>query len=177
MKENLEGECAMATVCKALLAAVHRETAQAATDKRVAIEGLVIKDLLKDLNCQWRWVSSERQLSDRLTQVGAWQAFVERYKGSYIQLVADEAFRAAKKKSKEERERTVSETRVSRVALAQTMVALLMNTEIQGADALKTLKIKNTTVKCSFFAWFYNTKISYSNGSTMQIAPAKPIEF
>ena len=100
MKENLEGECAMATVCKALLAAVHRETAQAATDKRVAIEGLVIKDLLKDLNCQWRWVSSERQLSDRLTQVGAWQAFVERYKGATYNLLPMKPFVLPRRRAK-----------------------------------------------------------------------------
>ena len=69
---------------KALYDSVHRETIQQATDKRVAIEGLVIKDLLWDLKCQWRWVGSERQLSDGLTKVGARQSFVERYKGGYM---------------------------------------------------------------------------------------------
>ena len=108
VKDKLEGECAMVTDCKALYDAVHRETIQQATDKRVAIEGLVIKDLLNDLHCQWRWVSSERQLSDGLTKVGARQAFVERFKGSYVQLISDTAFTASKKKSKEEREKTNS---------------------------------------------------------------------
>ena len=70
IKDGLTGESAMVTDCKALYDSVQRETIQQATDKRVAIEGLVIKDLLRDLKCQWRWVSSERQLSDGLTKVG-----------------------------------------------------------------------------------------------------------
>lgn len=69
-----------------------RERNQQATDKRVAIEALVIKDLLKDMSCQFRWVSSERQLADALKKVGARQSCVERYKGS---LVADELYTAS----------------------------------------------------------------------------------
>ena len=81
IKDDLHGACAMVTDCKALYDVVHRETVQQATDKRVAIEGLVIKDLLADMSCQWRWVSSERQLSDGLTKVSARQNFIERYRG------------------------------------------------------------------------------------------------
>ena len=52
------------TNCKGLYDCVKRKTIQQATDKRVAIEALVIKDLLKDMSCQFRRVSSERQLAD-----------------------------------------------------------------------------------------------------------------
>ena len=138
VKDKLEGECAMVTDCKALYDAVHRETIQQATDKRVAIEGLVIKDLLNDLHCQWRWVSSERQLSDGLTKVGARQAFVERFKGSYVQLISDTAFTASKKKSKEEREKTIAETRstrTSRSQVAEALVALVMATQVNEASS------------------------------------------
>ena len=104
--DKTTGECAMVTDCKALYDAIHRETIQQATDKRVAIEGLVIKDLLRDLRCQWRWVTSERQLADGLTKLSARNSFVERYKGHYVQLVADMDYTAAKKKTQEERQRT-----------------------------------------------------------------------
>eukprot|EP00913_Durusdinium_trenchii_P030874 g28916.t1 len=139
LKDQLDGEdCAMVTDCKALFDAIHRETIQQATDKRVAIEGLVIKDLLHDLRCQWRWVSSERQLSDGLTKIGARQSFVERYKGSHVQLVADHAFTAAKKKSKEQRAQTVAETRSStRSEVANTLIAMVMATCIQESHGAK----------------------------------------
>ena len=134
VKDDLTGDCAMVTDCKALYDSVHRETVQAATDKRVAIESLVIKDLLRDLNCEWRWVSSERQLSDGLTKVGARQSFVERYRGSYVQLIADSNFTASKKKSKEERAKTVAETRISGPQVAQALVALVMSSEAVLAE-------------------------------------------
>lgn len=139
LKDQLDGEdCAMVTDCKALFDAIHRETIQQATDKRVAIEGLVIKDLLHDLRCQWRWVSSERQLSDGLTKIGARQSFVERYKGSHVQLVADHAFTAAKKKSKEQRAQTVAETRSStRSEVANTLIAMVMATCVQESHGAK----------------------------------------
>eukprot|EP00435_Cladocopium_sp_Y103_P032092 s331_g8.t1 len=127
-------ECAMVTDCKGLYDAVQRETIQQATDKRVAIEGLLIKDMLKDLKCQWRWVSSERQLADGMTKVGARQAFVERFKGGYIQLVADETYQAAKRKSKADRERTVQETRGSKSTVAQTLIALVLASNVQPAE-------------------------------------------
>ena len=44
-------ECAMVTDCKGLFDAVKRSTVQQVTDKRVATEGLLIKDMLRDLNC------------------------------------------------------------------------------------------------------------------------------
>ena len=127
IKDKLTGECALVTDCKALYDAVQRETIQQAADKRVAIEGLVIKSLLADLKCQWR--------SDGLTKIGARQAFVERYSGSHVQLVADMNFMAAKKKSKAERASTVAETRQTKSEVAQALIALVMASEVTGAEA------------------------------------------
>lgn len=92
IKDNLKAERALVTNCNGLCDCGKRETIQQATDKRVAIEALVIKDLLKEMSCQFRWVSSERQLADALKKVGARQSCVERYKGS---LVADEPYTAS----------------------------------------------------------------------------------
>ena len=126
LKDDLKQECAVITDCKALYDCIQRETIQQATDKRVAIEALVIKDLLKDLACQWKWISSERQLADGLTKIGARQSFIERYKGGYVQLVSDETYTAAKKKTKEQRARTLQETRGSRSTVAQALIAYAM---------------------------------------------------
>ena len=131
-------ECAMVTDCKGLGDATQGETSQQATDKRVAIEGLLIRDLLRDLNCQWRWVSSERQLADGITKTGARIAFVERFQGGHVQLVADETYQAAKRKTKEDRERTVQETRGSTSRVARALIALVTAEAMQqaeGADA------------------------------------------
>ena len=136
VKDDLKGNCAMVTDCKALFDAVYRETVQQATDKRVAIECLVIKDLLHDLKCDWRWVSSERQLADGLTKTGARQNFVERYTGSFVQLVADETYTASKKKSREERQRTVLETRGSRSTVAQALIGLVMADQVCSSTAM-----------------------------------------
>lgn len=106
---NLE-RSAVITDCKALYDGMKRESIQQAADKRVAIESLVIRDLLQDLNCQWRWVSSERQLADGLTKTNARQAYIERHRGGYVQLVADDEHKADKKKTKEERQKTIQET-------------------------------------------------------------------
>ena len=134
-KDHLTGVSAMVTDCKALYDAVFRETIQQATDKRVAIEGLVIKETLKGLNCSWRWVSSERQLADGLTKTSARQAFAERYNGHYIQLVADETYQAAKKKSRqEERRRTVQETRMTSSRVAETLIGAVMASQANGAE-------------------------------------------
>ena len=143
IKDGLTGNNAIVTDRKALHDSGHRETIQQATDKRVAIEGLVIKDLFCDLKCQWRWVNLERQLSDGLAKVGAKQSFVARYKDGYIQLVADHAFTAAKRKSKEQRAETVKETKTSRSEIANSFVALVMAasaTEVsgQGGDGWDT---------------------------------------
>ena len=126
LKDDLKQDCAVITDCKALYDCIQREAIQQATDKRVAIEALVIKDLLKDLACQWKWISSERQLADGLTKIGARQSFVERYKGGYVQLVSDETYTAAKKKVKEQRARTLQETRGSRSTVAQALIAYAM---------------------------------------------------
>ena len=126
IKDHLTGVSAMVTDCKVLYDAVYRETIQQATDKRVAIEGLVIKENLKDLNCSWRWVSSERQLADGLTKISARQTFAERYRGP-------DTYQAAKKKSQDERRKTVQETRMTPSRVAETLVGLVMSSQVVSA--------------------------------------------
>ena len=134
VQKRAADNCAVITDCKSLFDGIKRETIQQAADKRVALECLVIKELLNDTKCQWRWISSERQLADGLTKVSARQAFAERFQGQHVQLVADETFTAAKKKSKEEHKRTLQGTVGTRSTTAATLVALVMESNVQIAN-------------------------------------------
>eukprot|EP00435_Cladocopium_sp_Y103_P055618 s618_g18.t1 len=143
------GNCAVVTDCKSLYDGLKRENIQQAADKRVALECLVAKELISTMQCQTRWISSERQLADGLTKVGARQNFSERYKGGYVVLVADETYTAAKRKTKEQRERTLQETMGSRSTAAQALVALVMNENIKvmsATDAGDNMSYQNDTI-------------------------------
>lgn len=133
---NLE-RSAVITDCKALYDGMKRESIQQAADKRVAIESLVIRDLLQDLNCQWRWVSSERQLADGLTKTNARQAYIERHRGGYVQLVADDEHKADKKKTKEERQKTIQETQATTSGVARSLIGLVMAEAVTKTGATR----------------------------------------
>ena len=105
------------TDCRALYDALNRANVATTQDKRVAIECLVIASMIKETGSILRWVSSERQLADGLTKVSARQEFVDQLKGGYIQLVFDPEFKAAKKKTAEERKRSMLST-TSNIAFA-----------------------------------------------------------
>ena len=79
-------------------------------------------------------MSSERQLADGLTKVGARVAFVERFRGAHIQLVADESYQASKKKTKADRERTVQETHGSTSRTARALIAMVIAEQFQVSE-------------------------------------------
>ena len=85
-------------------------------------------------------MSSERQLADGLTKVGARVAFVERFRGAHIQLVADESYQASKKKSKADRERTVQETHGSTSKTARALIAMVIAEQIQQSEQTEIMK-------------------------------------
>ena len=112
------------------------------------------------MQCQLRWISSERQLADGLTKISARQNFFsERDKGGYVQLVSDETYTAAKRKTKEQRERTLQETMWSRSTAAQALVALVTNENINVMNAIYACK-----------------DISYQNNTTNDYAPTVETE-
>lgn len=86
-------------------------------DKRAVIECLVIGSMIKETGSILRWVSSQRQLADGLTKVTARQDFAEQLKGGHIQLIFDPEFKAAKRKTAEERRKSMLAT-TSNIALA-----------------------------------------------------------
>ena len=82
--------CAIVTDCRALYDLILKENVQSTVDKRVAIETMVIRDLIGQLCAQLRWVSSERQLADGLTKIASRQQFSEALREGWMQLVHDE---------------------------------------------------------------------------------------
>ena len=88
---------------KALYDAVKAEIPQIRGDKCTQIECMIVKQKLKDLNAQLRWVLSEVQLSDGLTKIQAQQLLADRLRSHKISLVADSTFQAAKRKTIQER--------------------------------------------------------------------------
>ena len=110
--------CAIVTDCRALYDLILKENVQSTVDKRVAIETMVIRDLIGQLCAQLRWVSSERQLADGLTKIASRQQFSEALREGWMQLVHDETFTAAKKKTAKQREESRIST-TSRVAMAR----------------------------------------------------------
>ena len=129
-QKNLDLAAAVVTDCKALYDLLQRDGIQSSFDKRVAIEGLVIKDLLKQLRAQLRWVSSERQVSDGMTKLSTRQQMVDVLKSGYIQLIADETFQAAKKKTAAARE---SSRLATTSKIAATTVALVTAETLKGS--------------------------------------------
>ena len=109
-KLRVQRSSALVVDAKSLYDSVRKETPiQGATDKRAAIEQLVLKEQLKETNSTLRWVSSERQLADGLTKVQARTLFAERLKGQQYKLVFDPAFQAAKKKTLSQRKQSERE--------------------------------------------------------------------
>lgn len=130
-QKNLVMDAAVVTDCKALYDLISRDGIQASLDKRVAIEGLVIKDLLRQLHAQLRWVSSERQIADGMTKLATRQHMADAMKSGYLQLVQDDDYTAAKRKTAEQREASRLAT-TSRIAMAT--VAAVMSESLKGTS-------------------------------------------
>jgi hypothetical protein len=123
-------DTAVVTDWEALYDWLKRDGIQASLDKRVAIKGLVIKGLIKQLHAPLGWVSSERHMSNGMTKLATRQRMVDVLKSGYIQLIADSNYQAAKKKPAAEREASRLET-TSRIAAAT--VALVTAACIKGS--------------------------------------------
>ena len=104
------GSSAIVIDAKGLYDALQKDCIGSGSDKRAAIDILCIKEELSRLQCQLRWVSSERMLADGLTKQHARQNFVDMLRGEVLQLVQDESFTAAKKKDRAERARSMAST-------------------------------------------------------------------
>ena len=100
----------MITDAKALFDSFHREGLSGnLVDKRTGLEILVLKERLGALNGTFRWMSSERQYADSLTKTGTRQLLADRLRYGKIKFTYDADYTAAKRKTKEEREKSRTE--------------------------------------------------------------------
>ena len=74
----------LVTDAKALYGSYHRESVTSSvTDRRIALEVRVSKELVMELKGELKWVSSERQWADGLTKLSARQLLARRL-GPYV---------------------------------------------------------------------------------------------
>lgn len=133
-QKNLTMPSAIVTDCRALYDLVRKENVQSTVDKRVAVESLVIRDLMQQLQAKLRWVSSERQMADGLTKLASRQQMAEAMQSGYVQLIHDGSFTAAKKKSFEERE----SSRISMTSrIAASTVAMVAAESLKGSETVE----------------------------------------
>ena len=98
----------LVTDAKALYDSYHRESvASSVTDRRIALEIRVIKELVMELKGELRWVSSERQWADGLTKLSARQLLAGRLRHGRVGFYWDPSYVAAKKKTAAERQQNM----------------------------------------------------------------------
>eukprot|EP00435_Cladocopium_sp_Y103_P006856 s1452_g2.t1 len=100
----------MITDAKALYDSYHRESVTSSvTDRRIALEIRVIKELIQELKGELKWVSSERQWADGLTKISARQLLASRLRHGKIGFYWDPCYTAAKKKTAAERQQNMDQ--------------------------------------------------------------------
>ncbi|CAK0855240.1 unnamed protein product, partial [Prorocentrum cordatum] len=108
---HMAGESALVVDAKALYDAAQKESIISFQDKRTGIEVLALRERMEATMTRWRWVSSERQYADGLTKIAARQLLADRLRYGRLQLKHDPNYTAAKKKTKEERQESIDQTR------------------------------------------------------------------
>ncbi|CAK0820802.1 unnamed protein product [Prorocentrum cordatum] len=108
---RMAGEPALVVDAKALYDAAQKESIASFQDKRTGIEVLALRGRMEATMTRWRWVSSERQCADGLAKIAARQLLADRLRHGWLQLKHDPNYPAAKKKTKEERQDSIDQTR------------------------------------------------------------------
>lgn len=98
------GESTVLTDAKALYDSVNSLTQSKVTEKRTAIEVVIIQQRLAAMQSRMRWVNSGQQLADGLTKEQAREQFAYLLQRGVHRLVFDDKFVADKKVKKEDKE-------------------------------------------------------------------------
>ena len=120
-------QSALVVDAKALYDAIKSEVPQISGDKRTQIEVMIVKEKMRSMKTQLRWVSSEVQLSDGLTKIQARQLLADRLRSHKFSLVADSSFQAAKKKSVHERKESSRRNAISASAKKSLAMMIVSN--------------------------------------------------
>ena len=154
------GKSALIVDARALYDAVKKKGFTSQHDKRSAIEIMCIQQELDRLQCDLRWVSSERMLADGLTKVGARIQMSEQLRSGGLSIFFDETFQAAKKKTVEQRGKAAAEafgTRVYGSRTARKIAQVLAIAECaHGAEASSSGYISGTEENGSFVTFCFD---------------------
>ncbi|CAK9100932.1 unnamed protein product [Durusdinium trenchii] len=174
MAEATAAECGKSAIiidAKALYDSLKKDGIGSSADKRAGIEILCIKEEIKRLKTELRWVSSERMLADGLTKIHARQQMTEMLKSGWLSIVHDESYTAAKKKNKEERQASTANTfgYTNQVAARISMVVALNHVaEATTMDNTQTEGEELGVVESAFFNYaFFVTALSLLLGVPM----------
>ena len=103
LKQKSELQPMLITDAKALYDSFHRDGCSSVTDRRTALEVLVLKDQMNSLGGGMKWISSERQFADSLTKMTSRRLLADRLRHGRIKFTWDPTFTASKKKDKNTR--------------------------------------------------------------------------
>ncbi|CAK0802739.1 unnamed protein product, partial [Prorocentrum cordatum] len=111
---HMAGESALVVDAKALYDAAQTEGITSFQDKRASIEVLALRERTAATMTRWRRVSSVRQYADGLAKIAARQLPADRLRYGGLQLKSDPTYTVAKKKKKtmEERQESIDQTRL-----------------------------------------------------------------
>ena len=103
------GQSAVVIDAKALYDSLKKKGFSSQQDRRSAIEIMCIQQEIERLGTQLRWVSSEQMLADGMTEISARQTMCGQLRARRLRLREDPSFTAAKKKTPEERSKSMAE--------------------------------------------------------------------
>ncbi|CAK0884931.1 unnamed protein product, partial [Prorocentrum cordatum] len=110
-RTHMAGGSAVGVDAKALCDAAQKESAASSQDMRTGIEAPALREGMEATMTRWRWVSSGRQYAGGLAKIAARQLLADRLRYGRLQLKHDPNYTAAKKKTKEERQESIDQTR------------------------------------------------------------------
>ena len=136
------------TDAKALYDSYFREGATSSvTDKRVGLEIQVTKERMQKLGGTMKWISSERQFADSLTKEQTRQLLADRLRYHRLKLTWDPEYRASKKKTLEDRNRSRDEFAAPKNVEGGASKKKQKSEAAGGEDLLQELDSHNETEK------------------------------
>ncbi|CAK0823386.1 unnamed protein product, partial [Prorocentrum cordatum] len=156
---RMAGESALAVDAKGLYDAAQKESITSFQDKRTGIEVLALRERMEATMTRWRWVSSERQYADGLAKIAARQFFADRLRYGRLQLKHDPNYTAAKKKTKEERQESIDQTRPVTSAATRKATTPFMQLEVFATSCCRSAAhteydTKNENNGYGILVWF-----------------------
>ena len=114
--QDIAMQSALVIDANALFDSIEAEVPQLQGDKRTKIEIMIVKQKMDEIGTKLRWISSEIQLADGVTEIAACQLLADRIRTNLLSLQADRTFQAAKRKTQAERQASAHRNASGRMA-------------------------------------------------------------